>query len=150
VRPVLARGLEGLGGGQDPRRGRQVGPTNPAVVRGSPASFTVTAGGATPITYQWRKNGTNISGATGATYSIASAQTSDAASYDVVATNLAGSTTSAANTLTVNVPVAITAQPASLAVNPFAPASSVLSRSRNHASVARSQRSRDTSRDTCG
>ena len=45
-----------------------VTPVNPAVVQGSPASFTVTAGGATPITFQWRKNGTNLPGATGATF----------------------------------------------------------------------------------
>jgi alpha-tubulin suppressor-like RCC1 family protein len=99
-----------------------VSPINPAVVQGSPASFTVTAGGATPVTFQWRRNGTNISGATSATYTIASAQTSNAASYDVVATNFVGSTTSAATTLTVNVPVTITTQPANISVNPSATA----------------------------
>ncbi|MCX6895529.1 MAG: immunoglobulin domain-containing protein [Verrucomicrobia bacterium] len=73
---------------------------------GQPASFSVTAGGTAPLSYQWRKNGTNnIPGATGTNYAIANARLSDAGSFTVVITNVAGSITSSpAATLTVNAP----------------------------------------------
>jgi hypothetical protein len=61
----------------------------------------VVASGTATLTYQWRKDGTAISGATSSTYSISSAATSDAGSYTVVVTNSAGSATSNAATLTV-------------------------------------------------
>jgi hypothetical protein len=64
------------------------------VAVGSPASFTVVASGSPAPTYQWRKNGVAIAGATAATYTIASAATSDAGYYSVVVTNSAGSATS--------------------------------------------------------
>jgi len=76
-------------------------PSSSSVTSGSAASFSAVAGGTAPITYQWRKDGTAISGATGSTYSISSTATSDAGSYTVVVTNSAGSATSNAATLTV-------------------------------------------------
>jgi hypothetical protein len=57
-----------------------------------------------PLTYQWRKQGTNISGATSTSLAISSAQLTDAGSYSVVVTNSTGSRTSTAATLVVNVP----------------------------------------------
>ncbi|MDP3069352.1 MAG: immunoglobulin domain-containing protein [Opitutaceae bacterium] len=72
-----------------------------SIVAGSPASFTVAATGTAPLTYQWRKDGVNLAGATAATFAIAVAQTSDAGSYTVVVTNPGGSVTSAAAALTV-------------------------------------------------
>jgi hypothetical protein len=89
-------------------------PVNQAVTAGQPATFTVAATGTPAPTYQWRKDGANISGATSATVTITSAQSGDASSYDVVITNSLGTVTSAAATLTVNLPAgypAITAQP---------------------------------------
>lgn len=81
------------------------------VITAQPASRTVVVGGATTLSigasgapapsYQWRKNGANIPGATGPTYAFSSAQSSDGASYDVVVTNSAGSVTSAIATLRV-------------------------------------------------
>jgi hypothetical protein len=97
-------------------------PANLTVNSGQTATFSVVATGTPAPTYQWRKNGTNISGATGASYSIASAQTSDTGSYTVIITNAAGSATSNAATLTVNVPPVITTQPANLTVNSGQPA----------------------------
>jgi len=72
-----------------------------SVTAGSAASFSVVASGTAPLTYQWIKDGSSISGATSSTYSISSTSTSNAGSYTVVITNSAGSVTSNAATLTV-------------------------------------------------
>ncbi len=92
-------------------------PQSISVAQGNNVSFSVSATGTAPITYQWRKNGSNISGATGATYSISSVSTSHAGTYSVVVTNAAGSVTSTNATLTVTAPnqppVAAISSPAS-------------------------------------
>ncbi len=79
---------------------------------GSPVTFTVLAGGTAPFTYQWRKDGTPIGGATGSSFNIASVQPADAGSYTVVVTNIVSFTTSAAAVLAVNTPPTITVPPA--------------------------------------
>lgn len=81
-------------------------PANATVNQGQPASFTVVASGTAPLSYQWKKDGTNLSGgtATAATFTIASAKASDAGSYTVQVSNGAGSIASGAATLTVNLP----------------------------------------------
>jgi hypothetical protein len=61
---------------------------------GSSATFTVVASGS-ELTYQWKKDGMDIPGATSASYTIANVQASDAAAYSVVVTNGAGSVFSA-------------------------------------------------------
>lgn len=76
-------------------------PTAVSAAVGSAASFSVSASGSAPLSYQWRKDGSAVSGATGATYAIAAVATSQAGSYDVVVSNSAGSVTSSAATLTV-------------------------------------------------
>ncbi len=79
-------------------------------ITGQPASLTVTAGSSATFnvttstagaTFQWRKNGVAISGATSATYRIESAVTSDAGTYTVVVSNSGGSATSNGALLTV-------------------------------------------------
>lgn len=77
-------------------------PSSLVLTEGSQAIFTVTATGTPAPTYQWRKNGANISGATSATYSIAAVVAADAGEYDVVVTNVNGSATSSSALLTVN------------------------------------------------
>jgi len=77
-------------------------PVSATVLEGQPVSFSVIASGTSPLTYQWRKNASNISGATLATYSILSAAEADEGSYSCVVTNGAGSATSSSATLTVN------------------------------------------------
>ncbi|MGH9846212.1 MAG: hypothetical protein ACREEM_46515 [Blastocatellia bacterium] len=72
-------------------------PANQAVCSGAPASFSVTTSGTGPFSYQWRKNGVAIGGATGASYSIAFANPGDAGNYDVVISNACGMVTSAAS-----------------------------------------------------
>lgn len=76
-------------------------PASVNAVAGDRVSFTVALTAFPAPTYQWRRNGTAIPGATRADYTIASAAAADAGRYDVVATNIVGSTTSAAATLTV-------------------------------------------------
>jgi hypothetical protein len=71
---------------------------------GAAASFSVTASGAGPFTYQWRKNGSLIPYATNNSFSIASVVAGDAGSYDVVVTGVCGSVSSNAATLSVNLP----------------------------------------------
>ena len=80
---------------------------------GSDAAFSVTATGAAPLGYQWRFNGTNLSGATVSAYTRFSAKAADAGSYMVVITNFLGSITSAEAVLSINVPPGITASPQS-------------------------------------
>src|SRR5205823_6402508 len=92
-------------------------PSNQTTTQGQPATFSVSAGGTAPLSYQWRFNAANISGATASSYTIASAQPTDAGSYSVVITNIAGSITSATATLTVNIPPSITTQPSDQPVN---------------------------------
>lgn len=84
-------------------------PSALTVSQGDPASFTVEAGGASPLDYQWRLNGTNLLNATDNPLAIAAAQFSDAGNYSVVITNFAGSVTSSVVALTVNAAVVGTA-----------------------------------------
>ncbi len=100
-------------------------PQNSTVIQGQSATFTVTAGGTAPLTYQWRKGGTSVAGGSSSALTITSAQPGDAGSYDVVVSNSAGSATSSAATLTVNVPPTITAQPENQTV--LAPAAATFS-----------------------
>ena len=76
-------------------------PASASVVAGDPVTFSVTATGNPEPAFQWRKDGVNISGATGATYTIAGAQASDQATYTVVASNSVGTVVSDGATLTV-------------------------------------------------
>jgi uncharacterized delta-60 repeat protein len=82
---------------------------------GTPASFSVGALGTAPLSYQWRKGGTNLSdgphmvGTSSASLSITNVYVVDAGGYDVVVTNNFGSVTSTVATLTVVVqPLRIT------------------------------------------
>jgi len=80
-------------------------PLSQLVSVGQSATFTVVATPTTPpLTYQWRKEGTDLDGATGATLTIANAQSAAAGAYTVVVSNRAGSVTSPPATLTFRVP----------------------------------------------
>ncbi len=94
-------------------------PVNATVTAGASATFSVVANGTAPLSYQWQKNGVAITGATAASYTIASTQTTDAGSYTCIVTNATGSETSSGATLTVNAataPPSITAQPSTVTV----------------------------------
>ena len=94
-------------------------PAGQTVSAGANVTLTVGATGTAPLSYQWQKNGTSISGATSATLALSSVTTASAGSYRVIVSNAAGSVTSAAATLTVNTVTAaptITTQPVSQTV----------------------------------
>jgi uncharacterized repeat protein (TIGR03803 family) len=92
-------------------------PANRTNNAGTTATFSVVASSLSPLSYQWLKNATNlanggnISGTTNSTLTITSVSDSDTATYSVIVTNLAGSTTSSNATLTVIDPPVILAQP---------------------------------------
>lgn len=69
-------------------------PADQAVLLGAVASFSVEATGETPLTYQWLHNGTEISGATSAIFSIASVELAHSGTYSVRVRNDVGSITS--------------------------------------------------------
>ncbi|MBI5767105.1 MAG: immunoglobulin domain-containing protein [Verrucomicrobia bacterium] len=93
-------------------------PVSLSVVAGLSASFSVTASGPSPLSYQWRKNGVALSGATSSTLTLATVSAADTAAYDVVVSGGGASVTSSSAALTVNPvqsPPVITQQPASVA-----------------------------------
>src|SRR5881394_807790 len=80
-----------------------VQPANQTVTLGQTATFAVTAAGTTPLSYQWRKNGAAITGATAASYTTpATTSTDNGSRFQVVVSNSVGSVTSDAASLTVN------------------------------------------------
>jgi hypothetical protein len=77
-------------------------PSNQTVTVGATATFSVVATGTTPLTYQWQKGTTPITGATAASYTTTATTSSDNGSqFEVVVTNSVGTITSNAATLTV-------------------------------------------------
>jgi hypothetical protein len=69
-------------------------PAAGVVAPGAAAAFAVTATGTGTLTYQWFKNGSEIPGATAATFGLAGAAAGDAGAYAVVVTNALGSAVS--------------------------------------------------------
>jgi hypothetical protein len=78
-------------------------PQDKSVNAGKTATFNVAATGSKTLTYQWRKNGTNISGATLATYTTPATTALDNGSlFSAVVTSPYGTVTSRDALLTVN------------------------------------------------
>ena len=78
---------------------------------GDSVTFTVTATGSTPLSYQWLTNGLPISGANSNAYTKSAVTLSDALGYSVIVSNSLGSVTSAVATLTVTIPVPVIVTP---------------------------------------
>ncbi|PAW86517.1 MAG: hypothetical protein B9S33_07975 [Pedosphaera sp. Tous-C6FEB] len=97
-------------------------PATQTVVAGSTATIAVVAGGDPTLTYQWRLNGVNVPGATGATLTLAGVQTNQLGLYSVVVSNPFGSVTSSTATLDVKAAPFVASQPQSLAVLVGSPA----------------------------
>ncbi len=85
---------------------------SPPIMTAQPAAVTVSAGqpmamaavaiGSPALAYQWRFNGTNLPGATAASYSLPAAQLGDRGHFSVIITNAFGSVTSAPALLAVH------------------------------------------------
>jgi hypothetical protein len=69
---------------------------------GKSVMFTVTVGGAAPLSYQWRKADVPIGSATGSSLVLTNLQLADAGNYSVVISNYFGSVTSSNAFLTMN------------------------------------------------
>jgi hypothetical protein len=76
-------------------------PLTQSIVAGSNVSFSGSAGGTTPLSYQWLYNGAPISGATNTSVSLTNVYYNNSGNYALLATNVAGSITSAPAVLTV-------------------------------------------------
>ena len=91
-------------------------PTSATVFSTQTVTLTVVATGGN-LSYQWYKDGTAISGATSATYTFtAQSSPSNAGTYKVVVSNVAGSVSSSSVTVTVQPAPTITTQPANVSV----------------------------------
>jgi hypothetical protein len=97
-------------------------PLDASACPGAPVAFSTSASGSGPFTYQWRKDGIEVPGATAATFALASAGPGDAGSYDAVVSGACGTVTTAPALLTVLAPVTAS-DPAGLTVCPGLPAS---------------------------
>ena len=80
-------------------------PQSQSAIVGTPTTLSVVATGTKPISYQWRKNGSEIPGATGRALSLPTVASSDAGDYEVIVTNPSGSLPSTVATLAVLNPV---------------------------------------------
>jgi hypothetical protein len=79
-----------------------VQPKTQNVSSGQTATFSVSATGTLPLSYQWKKNNANISGATGASYTTPAVTPANSGEfYSVVVSNSLGSATSASAELRV-------------------------------------------------
>ena len=79
-------------------------PSDQAASQGADATFTVTATGTAPLTYQWRFNTSILSEATASAYTRSNVQPANTGSYSVVVSNSAGTATSSNATLSLIVP----------------------------------------------
>ena len=76
-------------------------PVGTNVFAGTNVSFTVTATGSLPLSYFWRRNGTNLGAPNVSTLTLNNVQPADSGPYSVVVSNAAGSITSSIAVLVV-------------------------------------------------
>ena len=100
---LLGCGGGGCGGGAMPvAPAITAQPTDQRVVVGLTATFSVTASGTAPLSYQWQKGTAPIAGATASSYTTpATSLTDDGSTFQVVVSNSVGSVTSSSAKLTV-------------------------------------------------
>ncbi len=103
-------------------------PESQSVCPGGMAVFTVSASGADPLTYRWRKNGIDLadgghySGSGTATLMVAMADSGDAADYQCLVSNPYGNLTSNVAAMSLLAATLVTQQPTSLSLCPGATA----------------------------
>ncbi len=88
-------------------------PQSQSVCEGDDVTFSVSATGDN-LTYQWQKDGSDISGSTSSSLTLTNVSSSDEGSYACVVTGDCGSVTSNAATLTIGSEITITQQPQSV------------------------------------
>jgi sugar lactone lactonase YvrE len=76
-------------------------PLDVSVAEGDSATFSVTANGTAPLSYQWQRNGADVAGATAAQYTLAAQAADNGSLWTVIVRNSAGSVTSSAAKLTI-------------------------------------------------
>jgi hypothetical protein len=76
-------------------------PQSQPVPEGSDVTFSVVATGTEPLRYRWRRNGITLPGATNSSLTLFSVTSSNAGSYSVIVTNIAGFALSSNAVLTV-------------------------------------------------
>jgi len=84
------------------------------VNQGASVTFSISAVGAAPLSYQWRFNGMDLPGAVQSTLSRANVQPVNEGTYAIVVQNSSGSITSAPASLTVRAAPTISQQPQSI------------------------------------
>src|SRR5207247_1424494 len=77
-------------------------PANQSASLGATATFSVIAGGTSPLAYQWQFNGADLANATNRTLTVTNVQLTHAGNYVAVASNIAGTTASKPATLDVD------------------------------------------------
>ncbi len=92
-------------------------PTNQIAKVGTNILLSAVAQGSSPLSYQWRRNGNPVTGATSASLPLNNVQLTDAGDYWVVVTNSYGAVTSAVARVNAYLPPATT-QPAPPAATP--------------------------------
>lgn len=88
--------------------------TNQTMTAGQDVSFTVTATGTAPFSYQWRRDGVDLAGQHAAALTITNATRAQSGLYSVMVTNAAGAVTSSGNLLRVLVPQRLVQEPVML------------------------------------
>jgi hypothetical protein len=86
------------------------GPASQTVCAGDSAVFSTVASGTGPYSYVWLKNGSTLSGQTNSSLTLVNVSAGDAATYSAVVSGAMGTVTNSA-TLTVNLPVSVSAAP---------------------------------------
>ncbi len=82
-------------------------PASQSTLASSNVTFSVTASGSVPLTYQWFFNGSAMPGKTNSTLTLLNVQKAQSGQYQAVVSNPAGSTNSAVAQLSVNSPPTI-------------------------------------------
>lgn len=98
-------------------------PSPAAIGVGESVTFSVAATGTTPLSYQWLKDGTAISGATHASLTLTGSTTASAGQYSVTVTNTAGNATSSTASLLVT-PITTTNVLSNLSTRAYLPSAS--------------------------
>ena len=97
-------------------------PRDTSASEGNSASFTVAATASGALTYQWRRNGVNLTGATAATLAVNPVTAASYGTYSVLVSTIGGSLESAtAQLLSTSIPVTvptITQQPRGVTISP--------------------------------